>query len=111
MLIEKENLYRNYIATMMRFADTTTSIEAAMVAIRWISPNGDFERVPEFIKGQCQKWQRNAPENPMTGQLCHVANKHPARYGWGCDARFFVASYKRRYHNAKQITWSTTYHC
>lgn len=61
---------------MMRFADTTTSIEAAMVAIRWISPNGDFERVPEFIKGQCQKWQRNAPENPMTGQLCHVANKN-----------------------------------
>ncbi|MGB4847255.1 MAG: TlpA disulfide reductase family protein [Saprospiraceae bacterium] len=76
MLIEKENLYRTYINALMWFADTTTNIEAAMVAIRWISLNGDFERVPEFIKGQCQKWQRDRPENLFTVQLCHVADKN-----------------------------------
>ncbi|MEP6794036.1 MAG: TlpA disulfide reductase family protein [Saprospiraceae bacterium] len=76
MLIEKENLYRTYIKALMEFADTTTCIEAAMVAIRWISPNGDFERVPEFIHGQCKKWQRDMPRNPLASQLCHVADKN-----------------------------------
>ncbi len=75
MLIEKENLYQTYINSMISFADTTSNIEASMVAIRWISPTGDYERVPEFLQRQCQKWQGYEPQNTMTGQLCHVADK------------------------------------
>ncbi len=76
MLIEKENLYQTYIKELMGFADTTTCIVAAMVAIRWVSPTGDFERVPEFINSQCQKWKRDKPDHPMTSQLCHVADEN-----------------------------------
>lgn len=76
MLIEKENLFQNYVKAMIEFADTTTCIEAAMVAIRWVSPTGDFERVPEFINRQCQKWKRDKPDHPMTSQLCHVADEN-----------------------------------
>ncbi|MEP6646881.1 MAG: TlpA disulfide reductase family protein [Saprospiraceae bacterium] len=61
---------------MIEFEDTTTCVEAAMVAIRWICPTGDFERVPEFINRQCQKWKRDKPDHPMTSQLCHVADKN-----------------------------------
>jgi thiol-disulfide isomerase/thioredoxin len=83
LLIEKENIYQQYAKTLMDFADTTISLKAAMVAIRWISPSGDFERMPEFIAGQCQKWSGREPEDPFTKELCALAvkNKLPAMLG------------------------------
>ncbi len=76
LLIEKENIYQQYISAMMAFADTTKYLEAALVAIRWISPTGDFERIPEFIHGQCLKWQHEKPDHPFVKQLCVVADKN-----------------------------------
>ncbi len=76
LLIEKENIYQQYINVLIAFADTTNNFEAAMVAIRWISPTGDFERIPEFIHGQCLKWQHEKPDHPFVKQLCVVADKN-----------------------------------
>ncbi len=76
MLLEKEKADAKYRNALMDFADTTTSIEAAMIAIRWISPTGDFERVPEFVFGQCQRWQLKEPDHPFTKQLCVAADKN-----------------------------------
>ncbi len=75
LLLEKEKIYLRYDRSMMDFADTTTCMEAAMVAIRWISPTGDYERMPEFIYGQCQKWATLHPEDPFTKDLCRLAEK------------------------------------
>ena len=75
MLLEKEDAYNEYKKVLMDFADTTECIEAAMVAIRWISPTGDFERVPEFVFGQCQKWKLKEPDHQYTSQLCAAADK------------------------------------
>ena len=76
MLIEKEDAYRRYAQAMMDFADTTQCIEAAMLAIRWISPTGDFERIPEFVTSQCQKWKEKEPGHPYSNQLCVAADKN-----------------------------------
>jgi len=76
LLLEKEEAFNQYDKAMIDFADTTRCIEAAMVAIRWISPTGDFERVPEFVYGQCQRWQLKEPDHPYTKQLCAAAEKN-----------------------------------
>ena len=76
LLLEKEDAYHQYHKAMMDFADSTGCIEAGMVAIRWISPTGDFERIPEFVFGQCQKWQLQQPDHPFTIQLCAAADKN-----------------------------------
>jgi peroxiredoxin len=75
MLLEKDRAFSQYRKALMNFADTTTCIEAAMVAIRWISPTGDFERVPEFAYGQCQRWKLKEPDHPFTKQFCAAADK------------------------------------
>jgi thiol-disulfide isomerase/thioredoxin len=75
LIIEKEEAYNRYTKVIRDFADTTGSLYAAMVAIRWVSPTGDFERTPEFLHGQCKKWQKAQPENLFTAELCIAANE------------------------------------
>ena len=76
LLLEKEGVYMAYAGQMMEFADTTSCLEAALVAIRWISPSGDYERMPEFFYGQCQKWNDLNPDHPFAIQLCDAADKN-----------------------------------
>jgi thiol-disulfide isomerase/thioredoxin len=74
-LLAHEDALRRYRQPMMDFADSSASLWPALMAIRWVSPAGDYERVPEFIFGQCQKWGAADPENPWVQQLCQTGNK------------------------------------
>ncbi|HZV71813.1 MAG TPA: TlpA disulfide reductase family protein [Saprospiraceae bacterium] len=76
LLIEKEKAHLSYIKSMMDFADSTQTFEAVMISVRWISPTNDFERIPEFIHHQCQKWQKEKPDHPILKELCAIADKH-----------------------------------
>ncbi|HRI60090.1 MAG TPA: TlpA disulfide reductase family protein, partial [Saprospiraceae bacterium] len=60
-------------APLMAFADTTQSFWAALVAVRWVSPESDYERVPEFIYRQCSRWLAIHPDHPFARQLCQLA--------------------------------------
>lgn len=73
-LLKHEDALLHFREPLMAFADTTQVMQAAMVAIRWVSPESDYERVPEFLARQCQKWQKLAPETPFVQQLCRNAN-------------------------------------
>jgi len=70
LLIEKEKAFSDFQQEMMLFADTTSVVEAALLAIRWVSPTNDFERIPEFIVRQCNRWQGKANENHFVEELC-----------------------------------------
>ncbi len=76
LIIVKEDLYDQYIGVMRQFADSTNSLEAALVAIRWASPNGDYERMPEFLHGQCEKWKTIQPGHDFVIELCAAADKN-----------------------------------
>ena len=76
LIIVKEDLYDQYIGVMRQFADSTNSLEAALVAIRWASSNGDYERMPEFLHGQCEKWKTLQAENDFVIELCAAADKN-----------------------------------
>lgn len=75
LIIVKEELYEQYLEVLRQFADSTNSFEAALVAIRWASPNGDYERMPEFLHGQCEKWKTLQPEHGFAIELCAAADK------------------------------------
>ena len=69
-LLEEEEAKLSYQQAMMDFAQQSEFLLPALVAIRWTSPNNDFERIPEFLVAQCELWQSQAPEHPWVSQLC-----------------------------------------
>ena len=73
-LLEHEAALSRFRQPLMAFADTCSVLWPALVAVRWVSPAGDFERVPEFLFGQCQKWQEKTPGNPWAAQLCQAGD-------------------------------------
>ncbi|MBL7805657.1 MAG: TlpA family protein disulfide reductase [Saprospiraceae bacterium] len=76
-ILAHETALERYRASLMAFADTTQSFYAALVAIRWVSPENDYERIPEFLASQCRRWQAIYPGEPYTLHLCQMA--HPAQ--------------------------------
>ncbi|NUO03252.1 MAG: TlpA family protein disulfide reductase [Saprospiraceae bacterium] len=80
-LLEQENALRQFQAPLMAFADSTRSMLAALVATRWVSLQNDYERVPEFLYGQCQKWSAEYPDAPFAVQLCEKAKALPLLVG------------------------------
>ncbi|TJY35999.1 TlpA family protein disulfide reductase [Pontimicrobium aquaticum] len=68
-LLEKEQAVLQYRNELITFADSTKYLMPALVALRWVSPVNDYERVPEFLVEQCTKWKQQ-PEHPWVEQLC-----------------------------------------
>lgn len=69
-LLEEEAAWLRYKQALMDFADQTTYLLPAAVAIRWVSPEKDYERVPEFLVSQCEKWKKEQPDHPWVSRLC-----------------------------------------
>lgn len=69
-LLDKEKALLNYQKQLMDFAKETHQFLPAMVALRWVSPENDYERIPEFLHNQCEKWTEKIPNNPWLEQLC-----------------------------------------
>ena len=82
-LTEQAALLGQYRAPLMDFADTTFSFWAALVAIRWVSPESDYERVPEFLHRQCRRWQEAGSGHLFAQQLCQpgATGKLPVMIG------------------------------
>ena len=69
-LLEKEHAILQYQTELIKFADSTKYLVPALVALRWVSPENDYERVPEFLVNQCNKWKEIQPDHPWVKQLC-----------------------------------------
>ncbi|MEP2280059.1 TlpA disulfide reductase family protein [Maribacter sp.] len=69
-LMEKEHAILLYQTSLMEFAERTPHLLPALVALRWTSPENDYERIPEFLVNQCNTWQNIHPDHPWVQQLC-----------------------------------------
>ncbi|WP_405414848.1 TlpA family protein disulfide reductase [Maribacter sp. Asnod1-A12] len=69
-LMAKEHAVLQYQKALMEFADSTPQLLPAVVALRWVSPENDYERVPEFLVDQCTKWNKTQPDHAWVQQLC-----------------------------------------
>jgi peroxiredoxin len=73
-LMEQAEALTRFRQPLIQFADTTTAFLPAMVALRWVSPSGDYERVPEVLATQCQRW-RTTTSHPWAQALCTWADE------------------------------------
>ena len=69
-LLEKEHAVLQYQKELINFADSIPHLMPALVALRWVSPVHYYERVPEFLVRQCNKWKNKQPDHPWVKQLC-----------------------------------------
>ncbi len=74
-LLATEDAVYQYRRPLMAFADTCTALWPALVAVRWVSPAGDYERVPEFLFGQCEKQHLKSLDNQFVMQLCKLGDR------------------------------------
>jgi thiol-disulfide isomerase/thioredoxin len=74
-LLEEEAAKINFQQPLMDFAGNTDYLLPALLAIRWVSPNNDYERIPEFLFSQCEKWKNRVPDHPWVIQLCQKSSR------------------------------------
>jgi thiol-disulfide isomerase/thioredoxin len=74
-LLDEADALLNFQKPMMAFAEKTEYLFPALLAIRWVSPENDFERVPEFLFSQCEKWKTKNPGHPWVAQLCSKSDR------------------------------------
>jgi thiol-disulfide isomerase/thioredoxin len=74
-LIEEQEALLAFRQPLMAFAQNTKHLLPAMVALRWVSPNNDYERIPEFLFDQCEKWKNSQPGHPWVAQLCQKSQR------------------------------------
>lgn len=74
-LQDHEDAIARFRKPLMDFADSVGHFLPALTAVRWVSNTGDYERVPEFIFRQCEKWRGAAGGAAWAAQLCQSAGK------------------------------------
>ncbi|RUA17940.1 MAG: hypothetical protein DSY83_03250 [Flavobacteriia bacterium] len=74
-LLDREGKLFDYQTELMDFANSTEELLAALLAIRWVSPEGDYERVAEFLFAQAQEWGALYPDHPLVQELVLKADK------------------------------------
>lgn len=84
-LLEHEAALLHFREPLMAFADSTSQFWPALVAARWVSPEADYERVPEFLFRQCKKWVALTHGSPWSQQLCAAANPEKLPVQTGSD--------------------------
>ncbi len=74
-LLEREKALYEYQSALMRFADATKELFPALMTIKWVSPEGNYERIPEFLVGQSRKWSAIFPNESWVQELAVLADK------------------------------------
>ena len=73
-LLEKEEAILHYQKQLIAFANSTPYLMPALVAMRWVSPVSNYERVPEFLVDLCNKWKKSEPNHPWVTALCQESD-------------------------------------
>lgn len=74
LLMEMEHAIFQYQMELITYANSTQYLMSALVALRWVSPKNDYERLPEFLVSQCEKWKEIQPNHPWVKKLCELSN-------------------------------------
>lgn len=80
-LLEHEQTLYNYQKALLASVSDNQNPAINALALRWVSPNGDYERIPELVKQTCQKLKASSPNHPWTIQICQKSNTLPLTPG------------------------------
>lgn len=78
--VDEDILYRekslfNYQAELLNFSNTTKELLPALIAVRWASPEGNYERIAELVYAQSQKWGNLYPDHKWVQQFTATVDK------------------------------------
>ncbi|MCB0522102.1 MAG: TlpA family protein disulfide reductase [Saprospiraceae bacterium] len=68
-LLDEESALLSFQKPIMQFAEQAKELLPALTAIRWVSIEGDYERVPEFIVAQAERLKAATPGHPWVAQM------------------------------------------
>lgn len=74
-LLRKERAQLNYQKSLMQFSEDTPFVLAGLTAIRWASIESIYERIPELLFAQAEKWKKQVPDHPWIAELSAVSSK------------------------------------
>jgi len=74
-LLEREKNRYDYQERLIAFSDSTTELLPALMALRWASPEGNYERIADLVHEQSNKWDKQYPQHPWVNQLTTIADK------------------------------------
>ncbi|MGN7513985.1 MAG: TlpA family protein disulfide reductase [Allomuricauda sp.] len=74
-LLERERNQYEFRKELIDFADMAEELMPAMVALRWASPEADYERIAELAYAQSRKWNSLYPEHSWTKELASLVSK------------------------------------
>ncbi|HRO09487.1 MAG TPA: TlpA disulfide reductase family protein [Saprospiraceae bacterium] len=76
-LLEQEKAIYNYQNELINVVSQSKEPYIHALALRWASPNGDYERIPELVKQTCVKMRDLSPGHPWTAQVCQQSARLP----------------------------------
>lgn len=74
-LLDEADALLQFQAPLIAFADSSAYLFPALVAARWVSPSGDYERVPEFLVSLCAKLSVKSSNSAWAKQLCETGDR------------------------------------
>ncbi|MGH1437550.1 MAG: TlpA family protein disulfide reductase [Lewinella sp.] len=74
-LLAEEDALQDFQNVLMQFAEDSPHLLPALTAIRWVSIAGNYERIPEFLVRQAERWTAEKPEHPWVQQLAAVGDR------------------------------------
>lgn len=74
-LLDEAKATHSFQQALMQFAQETPYLLPSLTAIRWVSVEGNYESVPEFIVSQAERWTAQMPNNPWVKQLNQKADR------------------------------------
>ena len=80
-LLAHEKALYNYQKALLASVAGTTDAAIHALALRWVSPKGDYERIPELVKQTCETLKQSDPHHAWTAQICKKATTLPLSPG------------------------------
>lgn len=68
-LMDQEHSLLQYQNSLIDFADHSSHFLPSMLALRWVSPEMNYERIPEFLVRQSEKWIKLRGDHEWAHQL------------------------------------------
>lgn len=74
-LLAEEEALLAFQDELMQFTEDSPYLLPALTAIRWVSIAGNYERIPEFMVAQAERWTAEQPQHPWVQQLAAVGDR------------------------------------
>lgn len=74
-ILEDEKALASFRQPLIAFSQETPFLFVSLTAIRWVSIEGNYERVSEFLVSQAERWNKKYPNHSWVKELNQKADR------------------------------------